>query len=149
MRRPWVLAMMSIVLTAVSAGLLAGCVTGPSNGSKAAAQAKIRNALVHQLEALPGATITADVQSGLDTGQNNVGVQARLLGQATTAQSRALADSMERIIWLSHLDPMGRISITFTRKGSGVPVLQRLYQDEVDTRPLGVRYGPRPDGLPG
>ena len=44
---------------------------------------------------------------------------------------------------------MGRISIDITREGSSVLVVQRLYQDEIETRPLGVKYGPRPDGLPG
>ena len=102
-----------------------------------------------QLEALPGAKVTATVESSLDGGQNNIGVNARLPAAATVAQTNALGDSIERTIWLSRVNPMGRISIDITREGSSVSVQQRLYQFEIDTRPLGVKYGPRPDGLPG
>jgi hypothetical protein len=148
-RRPSVLAVICVVLAAVSTGLLAGCDTGPPFGAEEAARQKAQDTVIRQLEALPGATVTADVTSSLDGGQNNVGVDARLPAAATVAQTNALGDSIERTIWLSHLDPMGRISIDITREGSSVPVQQRLYQDEIDTRPLGVKYGPRPDGLPG
>ena len=102
-----------------------------------------------QLEALPGAKVTATVESSLDGGQNNIGVNARLPAAATVAQTNALGDSIERTIWLSHLDPLGSLGITINRQGSRVPVQQRLYQGEIHRRPLGVRYGPRPDGLPG
>lgn len=147
MKRPWVLAVISMVLAAVSTGLLAGCDGGPTPGSEAAvARQKANAALIQQLEALPGATVNATIESSLDGGQNNVGVDARLPATATVAQTNALGDSIERTIWLSHVDPMGSISIDITRQGSRVPVLQRLYQDR---RPLGVKYGPRPDGLPG
>jgi len=105
--------------------------------------------MIRELEALPGPTVKARVTSSLDGGQNNVGVQARLPAAATVAQTNALGDSIERTIWLSHLDPMGRINISITREGSSVLVQQRLYQFEIDTRPLGVKYGPRPDGLAG
>ena len=60
-----------------------------------------------------------------------------------------MGDTIERTSWLSHVNPMGRISIDITREGSSVSVQQRLYQFEIDTRPLGVKYGPRPDGLTG
>ena len=56
---------------------------------------------------------------------------------------------IERTIWLSRMDPLGRIGLIVRRQGDTDPVLERLYQDEVDTRPLAVKYGPRPDGLPG
>jgi len=140
-----------VVLTMVSTGLLAGCGDIVNFGSQEAADAqkKASAVLIRQLEALPGAKVTATVESSLDGGQNNVGVQARLPAAATVPQTNALGDSIERTIWLSHLDPMGRISIDITRQGSRVPVQQRLYQDEIDTRPLGVKYGPRPDGLSG
>jgi len=149
MKRPSVLAVICVVLAAVSTGLLAGCDSGPPFGSEAAAHQKAQDTMIRQLEALPGATVTAHVTSSLDGGQGNVGVQARLPAVATVAQANALGDSIERTIWFSHLDPLGRISINVTREGSSVPVLRRLYQFEIDTRPLGVKYGPRPDGLPG
>ncbi len=150
MRRPSVLAVICVVLAAVSTGLLAGCDGGPPPGSAAAvARQKANDTVIRQLEALPGATVTADVTSGLDAGQNNVVVNVELPAAATVAQANAIADSIERTIWLSHMDPLGAISIDCTRVGSSVPVLQRLYQDEIQTRPLGVKYGPRPDGLPG
>jgi hypothetical protein len=149
MKRPSVLAVISMVLAAVSVGLLTGCDTGPPFGSQAASHQKAQDTVIRQLEALPGATVTAHVTSSLDGGQGNIGVQARLPAAATVAQTNALGDSIERTIWLSHLDPLGLISINVTREGSSVPVLRRLYQDEIDTRPLGVKYGPRPDGLAG
>jgi hypothetical protein len=148
-RRPSALAVICVVLAAVSTGLLAGCDGGPPPGSEAAVtRQKSQDTMIRQLEALPGATVTADVTSGLDAGQNNVGVNAQLPAAATAAQANAMADSIERIIWLSHLDPLGRISIGVTRAGSSAPVV-RLYQGEIQRRPLGVKYGPRPGGLPG
>jgi hypothetical protein len=139
-----------VVLAALSTGLLASCDTA-NFGSKEAARAQknASTALISQLEALPGATVTANVTSSLDGGQNNVGVQARQPVAATAAQTNALGDGIERTIWLSHLDPLGVISINITCDGVSKPVQQRLYQDEIDTRPLGVKYGLRPDGLPG
>jgi hypothetical protein len=148
MRRPPVLAVIGVVLAAVCVGLLAGCDTGPLFGAEEAAHKKAQDTMIRELEALPGATVKARVTSSLDGGQNNVGVQARLPAAVAVAQANALGDSIERTIWLSHLDPMGRISIDITREGSSVSVQQRLYQFEIDTRPLGVKYGPRPDGLP-
>jgi hypothetical protein len=148
-RRPSVLALICMVLVAVTTGLLAGCVTGrPDTSEEAAAHLKAQDTMIRQLEALPGATVTAGVESGLDTGQNNVGVHARLPGKATVAEANALGDSIERIIWLSHLDPLGRISIALTRAGSAVRGQQRLYIGD-DKDALGVKYGPRPDGLTG
>ena len=149
MRRPSVLAVAGVVLAAVCVGLLAGCDTGPRFGAEEAAHKKAPDTMIRELEALPGATVKARVTSSLDGGQNNVGVQARLPAAATVAQTNALGDSIERTIWLSHLDPMGRINISITSEGSSVLVQQRLYQFEIDTRPLGVKYGPRPDGLAG
>jgi len=150
MRRPSVRALIFVVLAMVSTGLLAGCDGGPTPGSEAAVtRQKANDTLIRQLQALPGATVTADVTSSLDGGQNNIGVDARLPAAATMAQTNALGDSIERTIWLSRVNPMGRISIDITRQGSRVPVQQRQYLDEIDTRPLGVKYGPRPDGLPG
>ena len=151
MRRPSVRTLICVALATVSTGLLAGCGDIVNFGSEEAAHAQKQAStdLIRQLEALPGGKVTATIQSSLDGGQNNVGVQARTPASATVAQTNALGDSIERTIWLSHMDPMGRISINITHQGSGVPVQQRLYQDEIDTRPLGVKYGPRPDGLPG
>ena len=149
MRRPSVLAVASVVLAAVCVGLLTGCDTGPRFGAEEAAHKKAQDTMIRELEALPGAKVTATVDSSLDGGQNNVIVDARLPAAATVAQANALGDSIERTVWLSHLDPLGDISIDITRQGSRVSVQQRLYQDEIDTRPLGVKYGPRPDGLPG
>ena len=150
MRRPTVLAVICVVLAAVSTGLLAGCDGGPTPGSDAAvARQKANDAVIRQLEALPGATVTARVTSSLDGGQNNVGVQARMPAAATEAQTKALGDSIERTIWLSHMDPLGHIGIKITREGSRATVQWRRYQIEIDRRPLGVKYGPRPDGLPG
>jgi hypothetical protein len=148
MRRPSVLAVICVVLAAVSTGLLAGCDSGPF-GAEEAARQKAQDTVIRQLEALPGAKVNATIESSLDGGQNNVGVQARLPAAATVAQANALADSIERTIWLSHLDPLGRIGFNVTREGSSVPVLRRLYTSSLDTPPLRVKYGPRPDGLPG
>jgi hypothetical protein len=151
MRRPSVRALICVVLVAVSTGLLASCGDIVNFGSQEAADAQRKASadLIRQLEARPGAKVTATVESSLDGGQNNVIVDARLPAAATEAQTNALGDSIERTVWLSHLDPLGDISIDITRQGSRVSVQQRLYQDEIDTRPLGVKYGPRPDGLPG
>jgi hypothetical protein len=150
MKRLSVLAVICVVLAAVSAGLLAGCDGGPTPGSKTAvARQKANDTVIHQLEALPGGKVTATIESSLDGGQNNIEVRAVLPKTATTAQLNALGDSIERTIWLSHMNPLGRIGLIVRRQGDAEPVLDRLYQDEIDTRPLGVKYGPRPDGLPG
>jgi hypothetical protein len=151
MRRPSVRALICVVLTMVSTGLLAGCGDIVNFGSQEAADAQKKASadLIRQLEALPGAKVTATVDSSLDGGQNNVGVNAQMPAAATVAQVNALGDSIERTFWLSHLDPLGRFGIDITRQGSMVPVLQRLYQDPIDRRTLGVKYGPRPGGLPG
>jgi hypothetical protein len=60
---------------------------------------------------------------------------------------RVLADTIARTVWLSHLDPLGSISINIyvRRQGRNVVVLQRLYQDKSELR---TTYGPRPEGLP-
>lgn len=152
MRRPSVsavIAAIGVVLAAVSTGLLAGCNSSGLYGEEAAANQKAQDTVIRQLEALPGAKVNANIDSSLDGGQGNVGVQARLPAAATVAQINAIADSIERTIWLSHLNPLGRISISVFRQGDTDPVMQRLYQGEIDKRPLGVKYGPRPDGLPG
>jgi hypothetical protein len=151
MKRPPVLAVIGVVLAAVCVGLLTGCGDLVNFGSEEAAHAQKKAGadLIRQLEALPGATVTAKIESSLDGGQNNVGVQARMPAAATVAQANALGNSVERTVWLSHLDPLGLIGMNITREGSSVLVVQRLYQDEIETRPLGVKYGPRPDGLAG
>ncbi len=144
MRRPWVLAMAMAIVSVV---LVAGCAARPAVPD-ATAQKKISTALIRQLEALPGATITVDIESGLDSGQNNIRVDAQLPPAATPAQINALGDRIERIIWLSNLDPLGRIGINFTLAGSSEPDQRRLYIGD-DKDALGVKYGPRPDGLTG
>ena len=150
MQRPSVLAVICVVLAAVSTGLLAGCDGGPTPGSDAAvARQKANDTMIRQLEALPGAKVSATIESSLDGGQNNIEADAVLPVAATKAEANALGDSIERTIWLSHVDPLGRIGIIVTREGSSVQVLQRLYISSLDTPPLRVKYGPRPDGLPG
>ena len=149
MRRPPVLAVAGMVLAALCVGLLTGCDTGPRFGAEEAAHKKAQATMIRELEALPGATVKATVDSSLDGGQGNVGVQARMPAAATMAQVNTLGDSIERTVWLSHLDPLGSIGVNITRGGGSILVLQRLYQDQIDRRTLGVKYGPRPDGLPG
>jgi hypothetical protein len=133
----------------VGLALLAGCTFSRPAQVDKSIQERARAQMLHKIEALPGATIHANVASSLDGGQGNVGVQARLPVAATEAQFTAIADSIERIIWLSHLDPLGRITVNLVRTGSKAAVLQRLYQDAIDTRELRAKYGPRPNGLPG
>jgi hypothetical protein len=128
--------------------VLAGCASNHPGVPDATYQ-KARDALIAQLEALPGATVTATVESSVEAGRGNVGVNALLPAAATPAQLDAVGDSIERTIWLSQLDPLGRININLTREGSTVRVQQRLYHDAIDRKPLGVKYGPRPDSLPG
>jgi hypothetical protein len=140
-RRPGALAWVSVGLV-----LVAGCAGRPDVPDKAT-RVDAQQAMIRQVDALPGAKITASVSSSLDGGQNNVGVTVRLAAAASTADIKSLGDSIERTIWLSHLDPLGRISINFTRVGSSVSVAQRLYQDSIDTKALRDKYGPRPDGL--
>jgi hypothetical protein len=139
-----------MLLAAVSTGLLAGCDGGPTPGSEAAAtRQKANDTVIRQLKALPGGKVNATIESSLDGGQNNIEADAVLPATATTAQANGMADSIERTIWLSRVDPLGRIGLTVRREGGVGPVLRRLYQFEVHTRPLRVKYGPRPDGLPG
>jgi hypothetical protein len=131
----------------VAALLLAGCAGSTPKLPDAAARKKAGTQLIRQLEALPGAKVTATIESSLDGGQGNVGAEAQLPADATDAQLNAVGDSIERTIWLSHLYPLGRININFTREGSSVRVLQRVYIGS-DKEKLGVKYGPRPDGRP-
>jgi hypothetical protein len=133
-----------MVLLAVS---LAGCASDHPKLPDAAAAKKASTELISQLQALPGAKITATVESSLDGGQGNVGADAQLPSAATDAQLNAVGDSIERTIWLSHLYPLGRININFTRAGSSVRVLQRVYIGTAKEK-LGDKYGPRPDGRP-
>jgi hypothetical protein len=147
MRRPSIKAVICLVLASVSAGLLAGCDGGPTPGSDAAvARQKANDTMIRQLEALPGGKVNATIESSLDGGQNNIDADAVLPATATTAQLNVMADTIERTIWLSHVDPLGRIGLTVGRQGVTHRAVQRLYQDR---GPLGVKYGPRPDGLPG
>jgi hypothetical protein len=124
--------------------MVTGC-GGSNAGPSDAKYQKSRSALIRQLEALPGATVTAHVESSVEEGRGNVTADAVLPKTASTAQVNAMADSLERTIWLSHLDPLGRIGLNLSLQGSSVRVLQRLYQS--DTKPLREKYGPRPDGL--
>jgi hypothetical protein len=140
-RRPWALAWLSIVLV-----LVAGCAGSHAGGPDATARNKAGAAMIAQLQALPGAKVSAHVTSSLDGGQGNVGVQAQLPAAAGTAALEAVGDSIERTIWRSHLDPLGRISINFTRAGSSASVGQRVYIG-TDKKALRDKYGPRPDGL--
>ena len=126
---------------------LAGCGGDHPKLPDAAAAKKASTELISKLEALPGAKITATVDSSLDGGQGNVGADAQLPTEATDAQVNAVGDSIERTIWLSHLYPLGRININFTRAGSSVRVLQRVYIGTAKEK-LGDKYGPRPDGRP-
>jgi hypothetical protein len=150
MKRPLVLAVMCVVLAAVSTGLLAACDGGPTPGSKAAvARQKANDTVISQLQALPGGKVTATIESSMDGGQNNIEADAVLPAMATTAQLNVMADTIERTIWLSHVDPLGRIGLMVSRQGDTDPALDRLYISSLDTPPLRVKYGPRPDGLPG
>lgn len=142
MRRARVTAL--LCLSALSVAMVTGC-GGSSAGVSDAKYQKTRSALIRQLEALPGAKVTAHVESSLEEGRGNVTADAVLPKTASTAQVNAMADSLERTIWLSHLDPLGRIGLNLSLQGSSVRVLQRLYQS--DTKPLRDKYGPRPDGL--
>jgi len=141
------------VLAGLSAGtvllavLLAGCGGDQPDLPDAAAQKKASTELIGKLEALPGAKVTATIESSLDGGQGNVGADAELPADATDAQLDAVGDSIERTIWLSHVYPLGRININFTRAGSSVRVLQRVYIGTAKEK-LGDKYGPRPDGRP-
>jgi hypothetical protein len=141
-RRLGVLAWTGVVLV-----MLAGCAGSHPKLPDQAAQKKASSDLISQLEALPGAKVTATIESSLDGGQGNVGAQARLPADATTAQLNAVGDSIERAIWLSHLYPLGTISINLTREESTVPVLQRLYIG-TNKEALGAKFGHRPDGRP-
>jgi hypothetical protein len=132
---------------ALVAVLLAGCAGEHPKLPDAAAQKKANTELISQLEALPGAKVTATIESSLDGGQGNVGADAQLPADATDAQLDAVGDSIERTIWLSHVYPLGRININFTRVGSSVRVLQRVYIGSAKEK-LGDKYGARPDGRP-
>jgi hypothetical protein len=146
MRRPWATAPTVVALVCVA--LLTGC-SSNHPGVPDATYQKARKALITQLVALPGATITATIESSIEAGRGNVGVNAQLPAAATAAQLGAVGDSIERTIWLSQLDPLGRININLSREGSTVRVERRLYHDAIDRKPLGVKYGPQPDSLPG
>jgi hypothetical protein len=124
--------------------LATGCSTGDPR-VQAATDKGTRANLISQLESLPGLTVDADVKSSLDGGQGNVGVHVTVPVAESTAQINSVADSLERTVWLSHLDPLGVISIVIFRRGSAVKSLQRLYLD--DRSELRAKYGPRPDGL--
>jgi hypothetical protein len=128
--------------------LATGC-TSFDPRSQANADKQIRANLVKQLETLPGLTVTASIESSLAGGQNNLGAAARVPASTTVARMNVVADTLERIVWLSHLNPLGTISIDVRRQGSSVSAVQRSYYIEEDTRKLRAKYGPRPDGLPG
>jgi hypothetical protein len=127
--------------------LLAGC-SSPSNADDVA-QDKAQHRMIRRLEALPGAKVSASIESSVTQGSNNIGVQVRGPADATETELATVADRVERTIWRSRVDPLGRISINVTREGSPEPVMQRSYADEYDTTALRAKFGPRPDGLPG
>jgi len=111
-----------VALATVSTGLLAGCGDIVNFGSEEAAHAqKKAGDLVRQLEALPGGKVTATIESGLNGGQNNIEARAVLPATATTAQLNVMADTIERTIWLSRVDPLGRIGLIVRRQGGTDP----------------------------
>lgn len=60
-------------------------------------------------------------------------------------QMNSVADTVERTVWLSHLDPLGTIGIGVGRVGRPPFEVERLWQS--DREPWRIKYGPRPDGL--
>ncbi len=145
MKRPVAFA----VLVMLVGALTTGC--GGGRGARVEATYKRTKAdLFRQIGALPpsalyGATLKTYIESSLDGGQGNVNINAAMPATATVAQKNALADTLERTVWLSHLDPLGRISIGISRDGRPPFQVDRLYQSNRD--PLRIKYGPRPDGL--
>ncbi len=145
MKRPGAFA----VLVALVGALTTGCGGGRAGRVDATYQ-RTKADLLRQLGALPpaslyGAKIKAHVTSSLDGGQGNVGVDARLPATATFAQMNSVADTLERTVWLSHLDPLGTIGIGVSRVGHPPFEVERPLQDDKET--LRIKYGPRPDGL--
>ena len=80
----------------------------------------------------------------MDGGQGNVTINVAMPVTATLAQKDALADTLERTVWLSHLDPLGTIGIGISRDGRPPFEVDRLYQA---SEPLRSKHGPRPNGL--
>lgn len=137
------------VLVALVGALATSCGGGRA-GRVDATYKRTRADLLRQISALPpsalyGATLTTSIESSLDVGQGNVAINAAMPVTATVAQKNALADTLERTVWLSHLDPLGVISIGISRDGRPPFEVDRLWQ--ADTEPLLIKYGPRPDGL--
>ena len=141
------------VAFAVLVMLVGALTTGCGGGRSARVEETYKRTkadLLRQIDALPpaslyGAKVRAHVTSSLDGGQGNVGVDAKLPATATFVQMNSVADTIERTVWLSHLDPLGRISIGVSRIGRPPFEVERLWQS--DTEPLRAKYGPRPDGL--
>jgi hypothetical protein len=136
-----------IALVLLIATLATGCVdshVGVSDATYKRTSADV----VTQLKALPGLTIDTHVESSFETGRGNVFADVTIPLSSPPARMRVVADTIARTVWLSHLDPLGSISINIhvRRQGRNVLVLQRLYQD---TSGLLAKYGPRPGGIPG
>ena len=138
------------VLLVLVGAFTAGCGGGDRIARIDATYKRTKADLLQQIDALPpaslyGAKVRAHVTSSLDGGQGNVGVDAKLPATATFVQMNSVADTIERTVWLSHLDPLGRISIGVSRVGRPPFEVERLWQS--DREPLRIKYGPRPDGL--
>ena len=138
------------VLIMLVGALTAGCGGDRRIARMEATYKRTKADLFRQIDTLPptslyGATLKTYIESSLDGGQGNVNINATMPATATVAQMNALADTLERTVWLSHLDPLGRISLGVSRVGRPPFEVERLWQD--DTEPLRAKYGPRPDGL--
>jgi hypothetical protein len=102
--------------------------------------------LIRQLDTLPGLTVDAQVDSSFTQGRGNVNADVTVPVAATTAQMDVIVETIERTVWLSHLDPLGPIGINIRRQGSSVRARPGgVYHDSSELR---AKYGPRPDGLP-
>ena len=137
------------VLVVLAGALTTGCGGGDRIARIDATYTRTKADLFRQIEALPpsslhGATRKTYIESSLDGGQGNVDIDAAMPVTATVAQKNALADTLERTVWRSHLNPLGRISIGVSRDGRPPFGVDRLYQA---SDPLRAKYGPRPDGL--
>ena len=134
----------------LAGALTTGCGRGDRIARIDATYKRTKADLFRQINALPpsslhGATRKTSIESSLDGGQGNVSINATMPATATIARRNAVADTLERTVWLSHLDPLGRISIGISRDGRPPFEVQRIWQ--ADTDPLRAKYGPRPDGL--
>jgi hypothetical protein len=116
-----------LALALLIATLVTGCVDSHV-GVSDATYTRTSADLVRQLKALPGLTVDTHVESSFETGRGNVFADVAVPVASTVAQIDAVVDTIERTVWLSHLDPLGSISINVTRRGSSASVRQRLYE---------------------